>query len=866
MDHAYQRFLSTSDLESWSASLDVYRDVFAPATDLVAVRPADIRRALTLSLYVAWLAARCGDWAGRDRALRGLDELGARLAGQPTLEGTEGAMIRAIIAAAKGYNGTAWRLVAELSPLPVEILLLTVPDRALRKAKLLEPYVRAGKPCFVPALYFYGSALLDLGYQHATKNLLEQHPEAASSALLIDLRGQLLELAGSWGEARDQYKASNWISHAYRHAVCDLILGAPVERLAQAPTEEIARFVAGMSDFSGETDRAGVLRSESFIRACRWSGFDSWLVQFELGRVSFQRRRHAEAERYLSAASRSAPAAFRFPIQDLRFTNLGWLGTAMEIQTIPEAIHVGEQALQEPGKDDARASIRLWIAETIRDLAPNDPLLTSSNHFLRGRAQKLRGNIPDAIAAWCSEIADRHTPRAFHELIRVFASYGFEQTASRLAETAALESEDSFFELSELAGVLADTIAFHVPVRVDGARLGAVLAAVESRMEAIVEAEFQHAIRAFHHFAARKRLEPLQRMLARAETLAEGPEELLQLAIARRRVGVGAGDPAALDFLHAAQRQSTARLERLLIARELAHFGDLSNARRVLNEERVLSDPRGLTAIEYVLALGTAAACAEDDHRRQLEACAVAALKEDLESGRFASSRDLCVERLNGCVAGAPLELAFERKASRTDGEASEYAELVAELKRLNASRSIEHELGVLNKQVEAMSGQGSPSARFALLGLHLERLDTYKKKIDWLRPVVADDELPLDRDLSPIRPRAKRLAALWRAYFQADSEGAAQRLEEIRSFHAVDCALAARWDRLRSAEAAAPTRFAIGCARQAAVLLRQISEGEHLVLWPSFLDVGSAVTADANVLTARMQAHESSLRERLAP
>ena len=118
-----------------------------------------------------------------------------------------------------------------------------------------------------------------------------------------------------------------------------------------------------MLDFSAETDRAGVLRSASFVRACRSQSFDNWLVHFELGRLGFQRRRHTEAEKYLAIAERTATAPFRFPIQSLRFSNFTWLGETIDIDMNPEAIEVGKAALKAPGPEEHQLHIRTWLGQ-----------------------------------------------------------------------------------------------------------------------------------------------------------------------------------------------------------------------------------------------------------------------------------------------------------------------------------------------------------------------------------------------------------------------------------------------------------------------------------------------------------------------
>jgi hypothetical protein len=857
MDRAYERFLATSDLATWTDCAEAYRELFE-AEDVRGARPADVLHALTVAFYLAWLCVRCGKTALRDRMVNAIRALAARV--EPAPAGRDGTLIRAVIAAAQGYAATARGMVKDVERAPVEIALITAPSRAAPKAAVLTPYVLDGAGGrFVPALYFYASALLDLGYQSRVGEILRRYPDAAASALARDLRGQLLELAGSWHEARAAYDGSEWASHAYRRAVCDLILGESVDRLATWPADTVEQFIAGMLDFSGETDRAGVVRSASFVRACRWSGFDNWLVHFELARLGFQRRHHTEAERHFAQAVRSAPEPFRFAIRSLRFTNLTWLGTAMDVDMDPEAREAGHAALDEPATESQRGHIRTWLGRDGDDADVLGPVLSSSDDFERGNAHHLLGSVPDAIACWSSCIVT-YTPRAFFELVRVFAASGFEQTASRLIAIVALESADSFFDLWELAGVISGVLENQPPARASAGLLAIQLTGVEDRMEELVGFEFQNAIRAFRYFLSRRRPAPARRMLAQAERLAEGSEELLQLAIARRTATAGGWDPGTLDALDRAQRQSTDRFERLLIARELVLLGELPRARTILREEGVLSDKLDLTAIEYVLALQCAKRCFDEDVRARLVAAAIEALQRDLGAGRFAGDAHRYLDRLKRHLE-TPLDIAAPVRARHAVTD-SAWRTLLKELDRLHRERRSEQELRLLNDKVDALSHGSAPFARLALWGLHLDRFDAQLRVIHRLRPTVADDETPLARDLSPVRSRARTLAQLWRSHLLAgDPVEAERRLAEIRAFVVEERRLTERWDRLRDAEAEEPSRSARRYAKQGASLLDDIGEGQHAP-WPPFLGLAEVVVGDARQQAARLEERAASVRE----
>jgi hypothetical protein len=666
-----------------------------------------------------------------------------------------------------------------------------------------------------------------------------------------------LELAAKWDEARIMYDGSDLASHVYRLAVCDLILGAPVDALSAWPDDRIKKFIAGMLEFNAETDRAGILRSESFVSACRWSGFDNWLIDFELGRLGFQRRHHTEAERHLARAASASPERFRYPILSLRFSNLTWLGEMMGVSMLPEALEAGHEALRAAAPEEEKLHIRTWIAREGRQPELLAPVLASSNHLARGDASSIVGNIPDALRAWCAGIGGHYNARTFQALMSTFASYGFEHTAASLCEIVALESEDSFFELWELAKEIARVLERQPPARLVGGPLADVLHRVEARMEQLVESEFQHAIRAFHHFLERREPGPAVRVRLRAERLAEGSEELLLLAMARRKAARG-WDPRAAELLEQARPESKDRFERLIIARELVELGEPARARAILEEEGVLGDTSDLTPIEFVVAVRCAKQCASEAERAQLEKAASDALERDVAAGRFVHDAGGFVVRLNTVLEERHVTVPAAASDAAREAEISEWRELTALLARLKDQRHGDQELRLLNERVAAVSGPGSPFSRLALWGLHFDRFDAHMRMVDQLRPTVSDDEVPLARDLTPVRPRAQRLAELWRANLLAKQD-----VRAIQEFLAEERELTRRWDLRRIVEAEEPSSHALGYARQGAMLLERIgADHENGAIWPGYLDVERAIVADATRLAASLQERAASVRK----
>ena len=211
LDDAYRSFLCSSSLDSWTASLAAYGGLIDGTEDIRDARPVDICRALTIAIYVAWLSVRCGENERRKVVMQRFHDLSARLVPLQQSAASRGSLLQAVIAAATGYPATGLRLAQQLGkPLSVDLAVLMVPNLAMRRAAMLRPFVLEGDGSgFVPALYFYGSALLDLGYQSSVEALLDRHPNLERSALGIDLGGQLLELAGSWSEAETDTRDPN---------------------------------------------------------------------------------------------------------------------------------------------------------------------------------------------------------------------------------------------------------------------------------------------------------------------------------------------------------------------------------------------------------------------------------------------------------------------------------------------------------------------------------------------------------------------------------------------------------------------------------------------------------------------------------
>ena len=257
---------------------------------------------------------------------------------------------------------------------------------------------------------------------------------------------------------------------------------------------------------------------------------------------------------------------------------------------------------------------------------------------------------------------------------------------------------------------------------------------------------------------------------------------MLLVAIARRRAAPGGGDPRALGALQKAIRQSGDRFERLLIAREFVLLGEIAAARTILNEEGVFLGKADLTSVEYVLALQCAKACCKTEERVLLETTAIEAMKRDIGAERLLEATPTFVNRLERNVANGPLGIPLPLSDHASELGLSSWQEMIAAIRRFQFDRQAEQELGLLNAQIRTLSEAGSPAVRLALWGVHLDRFEAHLGLIDRIRPNIADDETPMARDLSLMRPRAQRVAKLWREHLLASEHAQADRQLDANS------------------------------------------------------------------------------------
>jgi hypothetical protein len=650
------------------------------------------------------------------------------------------------------------------------------------------------------------------------------------------------------------------VIHKYRAAICSVIAQVSTqEEVAHQWSETEESLQKAMLMGGSESDQAEVARTASFVNVCRWYNFDNWLVHYELGSLSFRRRRHAEAEKHLSIAARQAPATVAFAVNHLRFTNLTWLsGTSMgrSLPAQPETLECAHAALQASGPEDWKASIRTWLARETNDPSVLAPVYESGNLFAQGEAHELEGHAPDALRCFSRAVAESYVPRAFNRLIETLAQCGFEETTCHLIDVAMAESNDDFFQLWELGrsllGILKNRDRYfalqHIGNRFDR---------IEDRLEELAEDEFQHLMRAWQFYASYGRGDLAARVLQLAAQLAESPEEHLVLAAARR-------DRAGLLALLRAERESTHRLERLEIARALASRGQITRARRILRGERVFDSTVVLSPLEYVIVLECGSPCLSDDETKALSARAATNLVGDRRARLFGRYAHKFFERLreHTDIPSQYMSDWLAETATSVKPDDSVWKSWQESLETLHDPALLERERRLMESQM-LESGEDVLFFSLAVWGPMYRTLDALLGSIWRIRPAREPEDTPISKtDSIAINVRARAVSRLWRQYMRSEGQDQDQNrlLDQVRDFYRDEDRLELEWESLRKRDVKGPLerlRYFVETGQSVLDRIRHCAERADV--WPSFLRVREHLLRDVDALQKRLASQLSS-------
>jgi tetratricopeptide (TPR) repeat protein len=859
MEAVYSEFLATAELTVWQKCLDKYNKLVQTPGTSDRISLGLLAQGLCIAQYTQWFAALAGDEEARERAQMTFEQL-ATAAGSRNLGGSnEGALVNSLIAAGRGYRAAARNMLEETGQeVPVEVILLMTPNAPAKVARDLGEriYQDTVEHSFLPAVHIYAEALLKLGYLQQVQDLLDRRVADSSNPLIVDLQGMLYELTGAWPQAQACYDGSKkWVIHKYRAAICSVIVQVSAgQDVAHQWSETDESLQKAMLLGDSESDQADVARTGSFVNVCRWYNFDNWLVHYELGSLSFRRRRHTEAEKHLSIAARQAPASVAFAVNHLRFVNLTWLrGTSMgrSLPVLPETLECAYAALQASGPEKWKASIRTWLAEATRDPTVLSPVYRSSDLFAKGEAHELEGNAPESLQCFSRALAEENVPRAFHHMIETLARCGFEETTCYLIDISMEESWDDFFQLWELGksllGIIKDRDRYFTLQHI-----GARFARIEERLEQLAEAEFQHLMRAWSFYASYGRGDFAARVLQRATQLAESPEEYLLLAVARR-------DRTGLLGLLRAEEESSHRLERLEIAKELAQRGQITRARRILRDEGVFESSEVLSPLEYVLVLECGSPCLSKDETKVLSERAAANLERDRRADLFGPYANKFMERLSDHT-DIPSQYVHDWLVD-TEGSAepgdSVWQSWQASLEKLEDPALLERQRVLVERQMSE-SGKDEEVLFFylAVWGPMFRNLDALLGSIWSIRPTREPAETPISRtDSIAINLRAKAVSRLWRGYLSnRDTEQAERLLYQVSAFYREEERLKNEWETLRRREMQGPLERVRYFVETGLSVLDRIGRcAERADVWPPFLHIREHMRRDVNTLQKRL-------------
>jgi hypothetical protein len=811
----------------------------------------ELTQGACVATYVGWLSTFAGEDSGHDRAaaaLRRLVEAIGRVIATGHAEGPAAIRATAVVLASSGYSRSAAKLVASHDDISPDLALMIVPsDDARTIAQLRGVALDPGPEAFPPAFYFYCDALLRFGRITEVARLVREYRKDPADPMVADLLGNLYERGGQWGDARDVYKGSSWPIHGVRGALCAIVSNTSSADLADALAHLERRAVGqALALRDTEVDQLELARSSAFVSACQWNAVESWLIDFELGKLSFRRRRHWEADDHLSRAEASCPKSALFAIRSLRFSNLTWLssrGRAARLPMRPEALEASFAAIEAADESDTDSDIRTWIAAETGDYSWLLAVLKGNDEWPLAQAHGLAGNTLEELTTLLSHVAFTYTPRALYRLIEWFSRARFYRSADYLTTLVLDESGHDFFTLWELGSTLLSLRSVVDRGSASHDRLQAGIRAVSGKLQELSQFDFQHLIRGFEFFAEQRRDDIAELLLTRASTLGDGTEENLAVAMARRasgRFGAGEGLDQGLACIVRAERAARHAVDRLLVAREYFHYGQVQKGRELLEHAGVFEEGRTRKDIEYVLAL-ECGQWLEPVEFRSLARTAVTTSVRALRAGVRRRFDLLFLQRLFDTIAA--VDKAFAQHLVREEGlrmipsdagaasanpqtgqrPTDEWAALLydvqAPLQTVPTARAVA-------KTLRTVIGS-RPAAGYVLWSKLLSRIEAVDDVVQRLKAAVEDpDRVPVAKNRRLTSARSTELHGLWQALAAASTDADRDRARErIRAFHDAERQLFHEWRRQQSQSAKPHLMKALECARAAAGVLEVVLE-----------------------------------------
>ncbi|WP_405906122.1 hypothetical protein OG742_09795 [Streptomyces sp. NBC_00828] len=816
--YTYALFLETSDTEIWLRCLERARSRVAGLPDGDELSEA-LAEALCIAVYTRWLGRVSGDLPAEEAADRRYDELRDTLARcsrsgpSPALRTCWG-----LVLGASGYPRSAARLLDQDGHTRPEHLLLVLREGDVAALTALRPLFTPPARCrFLPVVHTYGSELVKAGAVGEAQDLIAQGLGDRSDPLLLDLLGSAAERLGQWTSAYEAYRRSPWPTHRHRAAmtgaISDAMRGGTAEQRAELVLDEPTRRL--MNQPGAELDQSEIPMCVAFLNACRMRPVDNWVVERELGELSFRRRLYAEADLHFRRALRSAPDEARFAVASLRFTNLTWLtdsGIPGATSMVPEAYSAGREALDLNPETSETAAIRTWIAQETGNHALIQEALDTWDPYWRAEAHDVTGHRGPAVDGWLESLGAEYNHRSVGRLVEYVSRAGFTRTALHLAELVLDESGADFFALWETARTLQD-MAPERPEIGAGQALDDLQDSYRQRLGELSRFEFKNTIRLYRLIARTGRHHAqAEELLLQAARQAEGVSELLSVAILRRNAKTPQSREEGLRCLERALGEARDRLEWLEVARELFEHGRIRSARAVLAIERVLLPTTVLTPVEVIVTLQcgswlTAAECEE------LALRGAGLLNLDHRSGRLSEFGGVFGERLIATIELFDRSLA--QRVTRVLDPPLRAPAVYADL-GYSPDSAQGYTTDWPTDYVRSAFTPDSFGGRLDVCAtlwrwLHEELEDAHS-----VMPSLGEEQTPLSRvDERGDSPRTIELCDLWRARLTASDDEFAQASAGLEAFFDRERTLMEWWESARRRKSEPPLRRALRCAEE---------------------------------------------------
>jgi hypothetical protein len=902
----YARFLATADVAVWSECLDELAARAAAADDEQLAEV--LGQGLCVAHYLRWLARVSGELAVATRADEHLGELRGRVVAAGARESDGWRRCWALVLVCDRYLVHAHVLVGESGITTPEHAVLLVSGDDIARLAGLRRLVRGTPPTtFLPAVFDYTQALVNIGEVTEAQHLLATGGWDDDGPLLIELRANIHERLGQWPAAFAAYCRSPWPAHRYRAAVVGTITGQWSEMAALEFDEPMRRVLFDLDD---ELDQAGLNRSVAFLNACLWRPVESWMLELELGKLCFRRRQFAEGDVHLSRALLAAPRAARQPIADLRFTNITWLTGADRRSTLnllPEALTAGDAAVRLGGDDDTTSSVRTWMADNTGNLSLIPASVAGWSAYDRVAAFDALDQPALAIDAAIEAVETCYHHRAVGRLIRSLHAAGLVRAVVRLAEIVLSESETSFFALWEtcqtlhgllgLEGVTIDDPAVDPALEPadapsadasdDSAAAGDdadaalqhLVSRCHERLAELSQFDFMNAMRASQVAREAGDEDLAEELLLRAAKQAEGVSELMAVALERRTGSHRSvhSDQEALACLARARTGARDRLERLEIARELLAYGAIRDGQAILAAEGVLSAHTPLSHSEITVALQCAQSFADDDSRA-LARRAARRLAQDAAAGilgpypqAYADRLIETVERHVPSVADQVREILGPEllKSMPTEPWAGESVDGWSAMKeRIDAllSPPTEDEPGDMGAQLDELCATASFGLRLLLVTRLREKLAGLHQEIRGVTPTLPAAQVPVRHWYDAIEgERVIMLCYLWRSRILGADDAA--ETADLDEFFAHEQRLADAWEQLRR-EQAAPVLHGIALAADALrhALTKLLDADQRDTAHPILRALFTEIQRDVDWLTAEIADQAATARRQAGP